>query len=72
MSRAGIETLRQVAAWADWQLEDHWLPEVASKTPTVAQIVQLWTLCQAWGVDTPEDLAEVAPNTWQIWYARRG
>lgn len=69
MSRPGIETLRQVAAWADWQLENHWLPEVASKAPTVAQIVELWTLCQAWGVDTPEDLA---PDVWRGWLARRG
>lgn len=71
MSRPGIETLRQVVAWADWQREDHWLP-ADGKAPTVAQVVELWTLCQAWEVETPEDLAEVAPDAWRTWYARRG
>jgi hypothetical protein len=71
----GIETLRDTVEWANWQREDHWLPE-DGKDPTLAQIVQLRSLCLSWGVETPEDLATHddprARAAWDTWHAARG
>jgi hypothetical protein len=72
---AGIELLRRVVKWADWQREDHWLPEDGQE-PTIDQIVQLHALCLSWDVETPEDLASHddprARAAWTTWHANRG
>tara|TARA_R110000824_G_scaffold290067_2_gene478574 strand:- start:2454 stop:2960 length:507 start_codon:yes stop_codon:yes gene_type:complete len=48
-----IEELRAVVRWCDWQHECWWHPE-QGPAPTIAQIIHLYHLCQAWDVDTPE------------------
>lgn len=73
---SGIELLRRVAAWADWQREDHWLPE-DGRDPTLSQIVELHALCLSWDVETPEDLAThddpKARGAWDLWvYVKNG
>lgn len=73
---SGIELLRRVAAWADWQREDHWLPE-DGRDPTLSQIVELHALCMSWDVETPEDLAThddpKARGAWDLWvYVKNG
>lgn len=71
----GIELLRRVVQWADWQREDHWLPE-DGPAPTLTQIVLLHSLCLSWDVETPEDLANHenprARSAWKVWHGARG
>lgn len=71
----GVDTLRLLASWVDWQREDHWLPE-DGKNPTLTQIVQLYSLCMSWDVETPEGLEghddPKARAAWTTWYAARG
>ncbi len=70
-----IERLRNAVRWANHQHEHHWLP-VDGKCPSIAQILQLHTMCMAWGAATPECLAShpnhMARAAWRRWHANRG
>jgi len=71
----GIETLRRVAKWCDSQHENNWLP-IGGVAPTVEDILSLYSLCVAWGVDTPEDLRthpdKKARDAYREWGRRTG
>lgn len=70
-----IDVLRDVINWAGWQSEDYWCPP-SGPNPTIAQIVQAYTLCHSRGVETLADLAThpdpAARTEWKAWLSDRG
>jgi hypothetical protein len=53
----GIERLRELTDWANWQNENSWLP-ARGKPPTLDQIAALRRLTIRWDVETPGDLRD--------------
>ena len=70
-----VDTLRRVARWADGVDERVWYPPPPGKAATVAQVLELYTLCRRYCVEDPLGLVYMGPEAtavWDDWVVRRG